>query len=266
MKALSLVLLFLVALPMVALAQDPGNFPLVPVCDLRADGDADCSADAAVTADTVCVEGVVIAWKQFGVRGPGAIFDPVSGCCISIFDITNAPDFVPGSLVRVCGWMGAFSGLDEIIDNPANGSQDPVVTDLQSTGTYPCTPISCSDIANGSPLAETLESCAVSLCGHFVDVGSFGASSANYKFVDAAGDTCDVRIDSDTGIQGTAIPVGDVTVKAVLAQFDNFGAIPCGGYQLLPRSLADLTPGTCTVAVEQRTWGAVKDQYRKDED
>ncbi len=244
------ILLALVAIPSLALAQDPSNFPLTPVCDLNIDNDGDCIADASSPSDTVCVRGIVIAWKQYGSRGPGAIYDPVSGCCISIFDISGQPDLAIGTSVEVCGWVGNFAGLAEIIDQPGNGSNDPVVTVLDP-GPLPvlCTPISGADMADDSPTAEALESCLVSVCGSFVDTGDFLPFSANYDFVDIEGNTLEVRIDSDTGINGTPIPAGNVTVKGVFGQFNGFSDT-CVGYQLLPRSTADFLPPTCEVNLD----------------
>lgn len=260
----ALLVAVLLAVPAAALAQNPANFPDVSVCDLRADADDDCRADAAVTADTVCVSGIVIMWKQFGTNGPGAIFDPASGCCVSVFDIFNTPNLAPGTVVEVCGWMGQFNGLDEIVDNPALGSQDPLVTDLGTTDTFPCTAATADQLKNFDPFGEAQESCCVTICGQFVSAGNFptGGSGSNQLFVDAAGDTCVVRVDVDTDIDGTPIPVGDVTVTGVLGQFD--AGVFCTGYQLLPRSTSDLSPGTCVVAVEAKPWSAVKQAYRED--
>lgn len=262
MKRLPMILLLLAALPSLAFAQ--ASFPDKSVCEVRTDGNANCAADAV--NDTVCVTGVVVAWKHFGGRGPGAIYDPASGCCISIFDIDLLADQPVGTLVEVCGWVGPFNGLDEIVDNPANGAQDPVVTVVDpGPMNVPCTLIRSTDIADGNALAETLESCCVEICGNFVAQGTFatGGSGTNYAFVDAYGDTCEVRVDTDTNIDGTPIPVGAVTIKGVLGQFD--GGVPCTGYQILPRSLADLTEGDCTVAVKAQDWGKVKALYRDDD-
>ena len=267
MKHLPMVLLLLLALPTLAVAQNPENFPDVDVCTVRTDDNGNCTVDAL--DDTVCVTGVVITWKQFGSSGPGAIYDADAGCCISIYDIFNAPDVAPGAIVKVCGWVGDFAGLAEIVDNPATGTPDPLVTVLQeSGGEFPCTWVRATDITSPgkaltpTPDPEALESCCVKICGTFVDTGVF--AQANYDFVDAFGDTTVIRIDGSTNIAGTAIPMGAVTITGVLGQYDGFTAT-CTGYQILPRSLVDFSEGDCTVAVEERTWGDVKQIYREDD-
>lgn len=239
-----LILLLLTVFPALALAQsDPANFPLTSVCDLKEDNNGDCISDAI--GDTVCVEGIVIAWKEFGSRGPGAIYDPVNGCCISIFDINNAADYAPGTKVRVCGWVGNFAGLLEIIDQPGMGSNDPVVT-LLDAGPFPVPVpnVPGADLQDFSARAESLESCLIDVCGQFVDTGDFLPFSANYDFVTEDGSTITIRIDADTGVEGTAIPVGLVTVRGILSQFNAFQD-NCTGYQLLPRSTSDFLSPSC---------------------
>jgi hypothetical protein len=249
MRAFSkLCVVMLLALPCLAFAQsDPTNFPLTPICDVKVDDDGDCATDAV--GDTVCVRGLVLAWKQFGSRGPGAIYDPESGCCLSIFDINDAPDLQTGQFVEVCGWVGNFRGLAEIIDNPDDFTQDPVVTVLDDNpAPVPCTPINGEDIQDDNPKAEELESCLVEVCGQFVDSGDFPGGSRNFDFIAADGNTVEIRVDSDTDIGGTPIPVGNVTVKGVVGQF----RFPdeCIGYQILPRSLDDFLPPRCEVELD----------------
>ncbi len=236
--------------------------PPANICEVRIDNDGNCYADLADVspAQVVIVTGVVQAWKHYGNRGPGAIIDLETGCCISVFDIDNAPDIPIGNLVRVEGWMGQFSGLDQITDDPSNGANDPIIIDLGAGNVPKCKVVQCADLQDGSPTAEGLESCLVSLCGNFVDGGGvFDTGNANYDFVGEDGNTCVVRIDSDTDIGGTPIPVGAVNICGVLGQFDGFGANLCGGYQILPRDLTDFTTATCDpVQTEMTTWGRLK--------
>jgi len=260
---LFLATLVVLALPAMALAQ--WNFPSASVCDVVADNDNDCVADATVIVDTVCVQGVVMAWKEFGNRGAGAIWDPVNGCCISIFDIDLAGPQNAGDLVEVCGWVTSFAGLAEITDNPANGVEDPSVVLISTGNSFPVTALTAAQLVNGSATAESHESCMISVCGTFeLAGGNFDAFSNNYNFIDSQGDTCVVRIDSDTGIGGSAIPAGPVTVQGILGQFDGFLS-DCSGYQLLPRSLADITSSNCTVAVDEVPWSDVKARYREED-
>jgi len=254
LRMLTLIAAAILCLNQVAFAQTP-----TPICEAKADANGDCVADALNAPMTV--EGVVVAWKQFGTRGPGAIWDPATDCCLSIFDITGAPDIAEGELVRVTGWLGSFAGLAEIVDNPNNGQEDPIVVDLGAGQPPVATLVNAGDLADGSAQAEAMESCLIAVCGTFADAGgTFGTSSANYAFVGDDGETCTIRIDSDTGIGGTPIPAGQVTVTGILGQFDGFNS-DCSGYQVLPRSLGDLAEGSCATPVETTTWGQVKSVF-----
>jgi hypothetical protein len=232
---------------------------LVPICDLLEDLDGDCIVDNQ--GNEVIVRGVVLAWQQFGARGPGAIWDPEADCAISVFDIDLAPVVTIGNLVEVHGWTGNFAGLAEIVDNPADGSIDPIVTDLGPGPAFPVIDLRASELADFSTIAEEKESFLVRLCGEFLDAGDF-AGNSNYDFQDPFGDICTVRIDADCDIVGSPIPVGPVEVHGILGQFNGF-TDTCVGYQVLPRFLNDLAPGDCEpVATEQQSWSGVKEQYR----
>ena len=262
MRILPMLLLFLVVWTGLLLAQSYPNFPARSICEVRTNANADCRADGV--DDSVCVSGIVVAWKHFGGRGPGAIVDPETGCAISIFDITSAPDVPIGARVQVCGWVGPSNGLDELVDEPAaDGTPDPAVTVLDNGPLpYPCPEIRSTTIANLSAAAESLESFCVEICGTFAGTGNF-VSNNNYVFTDGFGQNCTVRIDGDTDIDGTPIPAASVRIRGVLQQFD--GGMACTGYQVLPRSLADLTPDECILPVEQKSWGQVKTLFRDDD-
>jgi hypothetical protein len=229
------------------------------VCTVRTDANGDCVLD---NFTQVTVQGVVEAWKEFGGSGPGAIEDPQSGCCISVFGIFNTPNIPVGSMVQVTGLATDFFGLAEVSSNP-------VVTVLSAGNPTPVTPVSAADLADHSSTAEHLESCLVSICGRFSDTGNF-LGNTNYTLTDHNNNTCAVRIDVDTDIDGSPIPTGDVKITGILQQFDRTASggtvrVPCTGYQLLPRSLPDLvTAGVncATVAVQRSTWGQVKNLFR----
>lgn len=234
----------------------------ISICDLQVDADVNCVVDTPPIGDLVAVEGVIVAWKEFGARGAGAIWDPVTDCCISIFDITDAPDLPTGQWVRVEGWVGQFAGLAEIVDNPADGTMDPVVTDMGTNyGAVPATKLEAADLADFSPLAETMESCLVELCGTFDTTETVFAGNANYNFVGTDGETCIVRVDTDTDLVGVAIPTELVAVTGILGQFNGF-TDTCVGYQLLPRTTADVVVSECgPVPNDSKSWGELKGSY-----
>lgn len=75
----------------------------------------------------------------------------------------------------------------------------------------------------------------------FVDAGTFSTagSGTNYDVTDAAG-TAEVRVVTSTNIDGTPIPTDPVSITGIMSQYAPGGT---GGYQLLPRDLADISTG-----------------------
>jgi hypothetical protein len=243
-ERLSLVLpLSILILTMVAGLALAGNPATTPVCDLKGDLDGNCTVDTPPQGDLVTVEGIVLAWKQYGVRGPGAILDPVSKCCISVFDIDLAPDLPLGEHILVQGWVSNFAGLMEITDNPADGTMDPVITDLGFFGEIDPMEVGSGLLADLSPFAELEESCLLSVCGTFDTTDTVFGSGVNYAFLGTDGKSCIVRIDNDTDLVGQPI-----------------------GYQLLPRSTADVEEGKCKpVGTDIKSWSSIKSRFGGDE-
>ena len=69
------------------------------------------------------------------------------------------------------------------------------------------------------------------------------ATSSNVTVTDATG-TVTLRIDSDTEIDGTPTPAGTFSVTGVVGQFDTSAPFD-SGYQLFPRTLADIVASVC---------------------
>ena len=55
--------------------------------------------------------------------------------------------------------------------------------------------------------------------------------------------------------------MGPVSLRGIVSQFDDFNANLCTGYQLMPRNQSDFNLG-CLVAIEEQSWGNVKQRYR----
>ena len=135
------------------------------------------------------------------------------------------------------------------------------MVDLGVGPAFPIIDMTAAELADFSPLAEEKESFLVRLCGQFLAEGVFDGN-ANYDFQDPFGDICIVRVDTDTDLVGTPIPVGPTEVLGILGQYNGF-ADECVGYQVLPRFIGDVVPGECDpIASEDQSWSGVKDLYR----
>ncbi|RKY58279.1 MAG: hypothetical protein DRP96_08705, partial [Candidatus Neomarinimicrobiota bacterium] len=74
----------------------------------------------------------------------------------------------------------------------------------------------------------------------FQESGTF-AGNTNYIVSDGV-NTLNIRIDTDTDMPGNSIPGGAVNIVGILSQYDNSSPYS-EGYQLLPRTLSDITEG-----------------------
>jgi phosphatidylserine/phosphatidylglycerophosphate/cardiolipin synthase-like enzyme len=175
----------------------------------------------------VTVRGIVTVANQFG--GPSYIQDNSGG--LGIFGSTFSTAVNIGDEVVVSGLVQPFNGLTEIVN--------PILHWIASTGNI-VEPIvvTAFQIANdGVGGVEQYECRLVRLNGVTVATPGNWAGNTNYPLVDATG-TTQIRISVATNLVGTPIPVGAFDLICVVGQFIS-GPVFIGGYQVLPRFLAD---------------------------
>ncbi|MBN2009191.1 T9SS type A sorting domain-containing protein [candidate division KSB1 bacterium] len=147
-----------------------------------------------------------------------------------------------GDSVEVVGLVNHYNGLTEI--QPDDTTQ---ITILGKGKMPEPKVITCADLADS--LGESVEGQLVMLKNITITSGTFPdeGSNGNVTITDATG-SATLRIDYDTDIDGTAQPEGAFNVIAIVSQYD--ASVPQNsGYQLLPRSLADIME---TSAVDAR--------------
>ncbi|HKR64303.1 MAG TPA: DUF5689 domain-containing protein, partial [Thermoanaerobaculia bacterium] len=198
----------------------------------------------------VKVRGVVTSVDFRGASGTEVyIQDPTGG--VDIFSTSINTTLNLGDNVEVTGTVAQFNGLTEI--TPAGAADITIL----APGTLPAVSpevVTLSQLANGG-VGEQYE-------GRLIRVNNVTISSppatfaanTNYNINDATG-TVQMRIDSDTDIDGTAPPAGTFSIIGVLGQFDNAGPFD-SGYQLFPRIRAtDFLPATPPAASITATAG-----------
>lgn len=198
---------------------------------------------------SVRVEGIAITSRSaFRAEGTGFHLVEAGGRhAIQIFDFQQVPaDVQPGDVVRVTGKIGAFRGLRQIGPDQRSGqprTPDPEIV-VQVIGRAEV-PVAVASIAGILAQAEELESQLVEIRGVTLlgDPGSPGAPppttwprDRNVSATDGTG-TLEVRIAGTTDLPNREVPAGSFTLRGVLTQFSESGL---GGYQLMPRSLADV--------------------------
>jgi len=182
------------------------------------------------------IEGVITASGQFSASGPAYIQD-ASGA-VGLYDSPVTMFGEIGDMVRVTGWVGFYNGVTQMVDDPITAAA-PTVEILSSGNTF--------DPTFATGLDESIEGMFIlnPLC-LFLDTGTF-AGNVNYNVLNSDGDTIVVRIDTDTNIPGTPIPVGMVNILGIVGQYDNSSPY-LSGYQLQPRFLTDLIPAGMPIA------------------
>jgi beta-lactamase superfamily II metal-dependent hydrolase/DNA/RNA endonuclease YhcR with UshA esterase domain len=154
---------------------------------------------------------------------------------IDVFNSTqNFGPFAIGDSVEAIGLVTQFNGLTEITVSS--------VTALAPGTVAAATPqlVTLTQLADGG-VGEALEGRLIQINDVTVTAGTFPAAGAdgNVTIADATG-SATLRIDKDTNIGGSTTPAGTFAVVGVLGQFDPSAPFD-SGYQLFPRSLADIT-------------------------
>lgn len=178
--------------------------------------------------DVACeLRGVVHGWNDYPQALRFTLIDPTSG--INVFSpISNfGYEVNEGDSVRVRGVVGQFNGLatlyvDTLIDEGSGfDTQEPLL--VQEMG-------------------EDTESRVVKLkCVKLVDPSQW---TNDFPFFDVLVDygvgQVQIRIDANTDIFGTDVPLGTFGVTGIGGQYDP-GLPLLDGYTLMPRSLEDFT-------------------------
>jgi len=156
------------------------------------------------------------------------LFSEADNIGITVFAFNNDVmyDVTDGDELKVIGDLAEFNGLAEII---------PTSIEILSSGNAIPAPNIITELRelNEASLV-TIEN--VSL----VDESEWGSGSFNVNVTDGT-NTFQVRIDSDIDISGMPAPQGTFNVTGIVGQFDN-EAPYFQGYQVFPRSTADINP------------------------
>jgi plastocyanin len=163
------------------------------------------------------------------------IEDATDGMNVFSFNDVGGYQVTIGDQLEIVGTMDQFNGLAEIIP-------DTITIISAGNGTTSLTP------AVVSTLDESTESSFIRLNGFFLANASQWPSSgsANVDITNGT-DTLTMRIDSDTDIDGSVAPTDTFDVIGAGGQFDNSNPFT-SGYQILPRSLADIISTGAPVA------------------
>ncbi|HXF99883.1 MAG TPA: DUF5689 domain-containing protein, partial [Bacteroidota bacterium] len=208
----------------------------LPIADVKAN---DANGVPLRIGQLVTVEGIVTVANEFG--GPSFLQDNSGG--IAIFGTSFSTAVNVGDEVKVSGIVSPFNGLSELTN--------PYLHAVVSTGNS-VTPLvaTCSQLFNdGQGGLEVYEGRLVRVNLAYLRDTLSGtppstwnqcgiSSGCNYRLVDASG-SVDIRADNNVNFFSSPAPQGNFNVVGVLSQFKPTPPF-IGGYQLMPRSSADL--------------------------
>jgi beta-lactamase superfamily II metal-dependent hydrolase len=223
-------------------APAPSEAPLVSIAEARVDvlnnttGNPPADFVPDRVGQVVKVRGAITSVDLRGGNGiEYYVQDPTGG--IDLFSTTlNAGPFAYGDTVEATGTVTHFNGLTELVVT--------TVTPLTPGGAPVPEVVTLAQLGNAGA-GEAFEGLLVRVDNVTITAGTFGAAgtSNNVTVSDATG-TGTLRIDSDTDIDGTPTPAGPFSVTGVVGQFDTSAPFD-SGYQLFPRTLADIVASAC---------------------
>ncbi|HEX8386535.1 MAG TPA: DUF5689 domain-containing protein, partial [Rubricoccaceae bacterium] len=191
---------------------------------------------------TVTVRGVVTASDQFRTgasdAGPSYFQDATGG--MAVFSPAGVSTVVVvGEEVTLLGRVDQFFGLNQL------NNLTTVVERLGQTGLPAPLVVTLAQLAgDGAGGVEQYEGRLVRVDGVTVNTAVWTAEGAgsNYVLTDASG-TLPVRVNPGVDFAGQPAPGGPFSVVGVLSQFRQTAPF-IGGYQLMPRSAADILDAT----------------------
>ena len=167
-------------------------------------------------------------------------------CCVSVFGGPLNPVVAIGDRVRVRGTVTQFSGLTEI------STPDLLVTVLSSGNpVYGPGLVTTGQLGGQRRVVRGLPDPGQLRHHHQRDLAARPARTPTSTINDGTGPVT-LRIDRDTNIDGSPAPTGPINIVGVCLPVHAECRPGFTGYQILPRSLADITPcalpGACCFA------------------
>jgi phosphatidylserine/phosphatidylglycerophosphate/cardiolipin synthase-like enzyme len=197
----------------------------VPIADAR---ENDANGVAVRSNRWVTVRGVVTVANEFG--SPSYIQDNTGG--IAVYGSSFSGSVIAGDELVVSGIMQPFNGLAELVS--------PILDRIVSHGNtiLPVSVTAAQIAGDGAGGVEQFEGMLVRLNGVSVAGSGTWGSGTNYALTDPSGST-ELRVDNNTNLVGGVIPGSAFDVVGVVGQYVTQSPY-IGGYQVMPRSTADV--------------------------
>lgn len=187
----------------------------------------------------VSICGTLTVGLEFGVAGPVYLHHETGDITVYSGQVYGSGAQV-GDEVELIGTVGFYNGLTEMENN--------YYFNILSSGN-PVVPVA-TDLASMNADGESFEAKLVQVSGLVIDnPAAWPVAGSNGTLTVSQGDqTFTLYIDRDTDIDGSPVPEGPITVIGAIGQYDSSAPYD-SGYQLIPRSLADISAGAVEAPV-----------------
>ncbi|NVO21101.1 MAG: T9SS type A sorting domain-containing protein [Bacteroidetes bacterium] len=183
---------------------------------------------------TVTVHGILTA-DRATMRWTGYMQDATAG--IAFYNTSTAPfpltdSLKAGDIFTITGVLKDYNSLLEI---------SPITDLVIESHNNPLPAPAAVTVPN---VSDTYESMLIKISNVHFDAAvqglpfSGGTTGQNYNITDASGNVTQIRILPTTDIPGMLVPFGNVNITGCLGQYS--ASNPITGYQLFPRSTADI--------------------------
>ncbi len=215
----------------------------VILTDIAIAAETDVDGVAINSGQEYNILGLVLGGNLSGSGIQFTVVDATGG--IGIFSSTAVSDYVvtEGDQVLITGTVNQFNGLTQIA---------PTAISVISQGNAIPNPV---DVDQLSELTESR--LVVFECATIIDPADWTNAGSGFNVAVTNGtDTITVRVDNNTDLYNEPAPTGEFDVVGIGGQFDNSSPFT-EGYQLLPRSSADILASTCETPVCENPFPAV---------
>jgi hypothetical protein len=183
--------------------------------------------------EVATVSGVITVNDEFGDTGPRFMQDETGG--MAIFGSDFAGKFSMGDSITITSKLVQYAGLTEFVYDASTT----VVTVHESNISIQPEAVTIEDVLNQSwDGMEQYEGVLIKIENATIaETGAFEGST-DYTLSDATGNIA-LRIDDDINLVGQDIHDGEMSVTAIVSQYDS-NAPYSDGYQLMPRKMGDI--------------------------
>lgn len=215
----------------------------ITLTDIAAAAETDLDGVAINNGTEYNIQGVVLGVNLSSTGQQFTVVDATGGIGVFSGSIVSGYTVTEGDEIVITGTINQFNGLTQIA---------PSSIVLLSQGNPVPTPVAVTALGE-----DTESELVVFECATILDTLEWDNAGSGFNVQVSNGtDTITIRIDNNTDLYNEPAPTGEFDVVGIGGQFD-FSFPFTDGYQLLPRSSADILESSCATPVCEAPFPAV---------